>query len=347
VHSGGGEMPSPFGLILANGSKCVQLFFIISAYLVYISLDHYYKNRTEAITFSSMGKWWARKFLRLIPMYYIALAVYAPIAPRFNGWLGSEGHVTIANFISHMLFLNGLIPHYANSILGVEWYLGVLGIFYMIAPFIYKFVNSFEKAVVFFIITLLGSSYINDFGYAHIPMVTDEVDSQIYSSFFGTHWIVTQLPTLAIGILIYFIIRSNAFANIKQRKILSLALFIYSVFMLIAEMHGYTAIYRTSIYTVFGACFAGILISQVLWSYKILDNPVFRTLGKYSFPIYLVHYALILCYNKLLPTLTGNNIIDWIIKYVVILAAALGIGYLATKLYDKPVYKKLCSVLKL
>jgi peptidoglycan/LPS O-acetylase OafA/YrhL len=347
VHSGGKNLPSIYGIIGANGSKCVQLFFLISAYLTYISLDHYYKNRTETITFSSMKKWWARKFLRLIPMYYVALAVYAPLSPRFNGWLGSEGHVTIKNFISHLLFLNGLIPHYANSIIGVEWYLGVLGIFYMIAPFIYKYVDSFEKSAILFVLATVGSSYINDFGYARVPMVTDEVDSQIYSSFFGTHWIITQLPTLVIGIMIYFLLKSNAFANIKHKKILSVVLFLYSCFMALAEMRGYTVIYRTSIYTVFGACFAGILISQTLWSYKIFDNPVIRTLGKYSYPIFLVHYALIMCYDKVITTITGIYAIDWFIKYIIILAVSLGLGYIGTRFYDKPVYNKVCKMLNI
>lgn len=55
IHSGGADLPSLFGKIGNIGKNGVQLFFLISAYLSFISLERYFHNRP--ITFRQAISW--------------------------------------------------------------------------------------------------------------------------------------------------------------------------------------------------------------------------------------------------------------------------------------------------
>jgi peptidoglycan/LPS O-acetylase OafA/YrhL len=52
-----------------------------------------------------------RRFFRIAPLYYTALAYYLwqdGLGPRY--WLGEAPRVTVANIISTVLFVNGVGP---------------------------------------------------------------------------------------------------------------------------------------------------------------------------------------------------------------------------------------------
>lgn len=136
AHTGASTLPSVLGIIGGNGNRGVQLFFVISGYLTFLSLH----NNKDSINF-----WWFKKFAKLAPLYYIALVIGTMAEGRVE-WLGREEHISTLNFVVHLLFLHGFVPHYCNSIIGGEWYLGTLTIFFMIAPLLYKYINTLERA---------------------------------------------------------------------------------------------------------------------------------------------------------------------------------------------------------
>lgn len=60
--------------ILNNGSKGVQLFFIVSAFTLFMSFNNRYdKESTPILNYS------IRRFFRIAPMYYLALIFYTNI----------------------------------------------------------------------------------------------------------------------------------------------------------------------------------------------------------------------------------------------------------------------------
>ena len=135
---------------IGDAGKCgVQLFFLLSSYLTFVSLEHYFNTKTSsrAISFHHLIPWWAGKFIRLIPLYYLALFIYALFLGGSSYWLGTQEHITAQNVLAHLFFLHGLFPHYADSIIGVEWYLGTLAIFYLLAPYLYKIINSLTSLI--------------------------------------------------------------------------------------------------------------------------------------------------------------------------------------------------------
>lgn len=128
VHNGVEGLESNIShQIISQMGSGVQLFFIISGYLAYFSLENYMKDREQTIW--EAVKWVILKIIRLMPLYYLSII----LSLLLNGtggryWLGSLPQITGTNIIFHFLFLHGLNPYYVNSIIGggmVYWFAGL------------------------------------------------------------------------------------------------------------------------------------------------------------------------------------------------------------------------------
>lgn len=336
IHSGANSLPGVIGKIGAIGSHGVQIFYVVSACLVFASLERYHQEK-NAIKISGSGyvQWWIRKLLRLIPLYYTALILYRIFLRAGEPyWLGSQGRVSAANMIFHILLLHGLAPHYINSVLGIEWYLGNLALFYFMAPFLYQKINNFERSVCFFLLTALGSGLLNHAVSVFIP----ESDAYIYESYVGSFWIFTQLPVLAGGICLYhFLRRTDGLRTWENKKMLSCCILLFSVCMIWGEIHERNQIFGVSKYVLFAVWSMGIMISQALYPLPLLCNAFFRKIGQNSYGIYLFHWLIIKLYTEYISFRTGNQYWDWGIRFVFALTVSFGMAVLAERFIGKPV----------
>ena len=113
------------GAILLNGWMGVQLFFVLSGFLITFHLLRRRDRQSEGI-----GRFLVRRWLRIVPTYYVVLLIvalgavpYYPVAPDYLGL--RVGY--------HLLFLQDYLP---SSLLGPFWSLGVEEKFYLAAPLI-------------------------------------------------------------------------------------------------------------------------------------------------------------------------------------------------------------------
>lgn len=340
VHSDTSGLPWLIEKI-GNAGKCgVQLFFLLSAYLSFVSLEHFFNGKTASQThsFRHLISWWAGKFIRLIPLYYLALLIYALFLGGSSYWLGTQGHITIGNVLAHLFFLHGLFPHYADSIIGVEWYLGTLAIFYLLAPYLYKIINSLEKSVACFLLSTFLCRILSHFVYRIFP---EGEDSYIYSAYAGTFNFFAQFPVLIAGIMLYFLFQSRMLEKISKPKIISYILLLFAMVMIAGQALGQNSIFLISSETLYGLWFFLIAISQKICPLILTDNKLWRILGKYSYPIYLFHFFIFSIYDKINVPSTGHILLDWGIKYAVALLCSFMVSVTLTKGFDEPVAARL------
>ena len=138
IHTGGGALSGIWGAIGNSGEHGVQLFFVISGYLSFLSLRHMFPGY-KGMNLKSILKWHVKKYIRLFPLFYIAILISMITKSWSTYWLGNEELVSVKNVATHIFFVHGLFPHYTDSILGVEWYLGALAMFFLITPVLYYF----------------------------------------------------------------------------------------------------------------------------------------------------------------------------------------------------------------
>lgn len=207
----------------------------------------------------------------------------------------------------------------------------------MITPVLYKYINTLEKAVGGFVIIFLLNPWLNWKWGTLLPV--DE-DPTIYNTFIGSFGPLTQILVYFMGIVVYFLLKDINRVKNLNKKLVSYSLLIFSVVMLYGQIEGFNNMYRLSSTEMYGIWFAIILISQSLYSTKLIDNVLFRICGKYSYGMYLFQFIWLNFYEKYI---NYSGRFDWTIKFLGSVMALLVISMAITKYIDNPIQKKIDS----
>lgn len=280
--------------IVFNGARGVQLMYVINGFLIFHSLSKINGDR------KSIRDWYIGKFARLIPLYYFFTLLHLIVfgtGERY--WIGTFTEVSWINILSNFLFLHGFHPYFINAI-NENWFMANIAIFYIIAPFLAKKVNSLEKSII--VLLLLVPA-----GFVLKSVVIDwdimEVHS-IWNDYVNILSFLSELPIIMLGILCYFLYKKHVITK-KGEKFISYACLIavviplYSLFL----NKDYFIVYN-NIFT-FGLIFSVVLLSQLIYPLKAINNHVFGILGKHSYGIYLSHIFIISLLKNI--GITGDN----------------------------------------
>lgn len=336
VHSGMGHQSEPLSSFGKFGANAVQLFFILSTYLACVSLSKY-----PVRNFRDYLKWIGKKWLRIAPLYYLALVI-AMIETNGLGnpyWAGNAP-ISIVNIVSHILFINGFNPYWINSIMSVEWYIADLMILYIILPWILKAINSYEQAGFLVIFTICLAFSFNH-GVDKIFMASE---NEILRTYVYNFSFVNQFQVMAFGILLFYTMPYIQ-KNIGKRA--GYLILFTGIYILIGVIFNRT-LKVTSIYGYIAIGFTLMVIGSERSRCKIFNNPILAILGKYSYGIYLIHYTIIdYCYSKNW-IVNGCSLRIYIVKYLCIVLISLCIAiicqniiqYLEKTVYDRCDYGK-------
>jgi len=258
-------------LISDNGWMGVDLFFVLSGFLITgILLDAkqsqgYFKN------------FYARRCLRIWPLYYSALLFMFVIVPFLRP---SEAHTIFEprsspwwaypNFLQNFLVP---IPTMATGLLGVTWSLAVEEQFYLVWPLVVRFCTETQLRRIA-IAVICASPFLRFYLSMH--------QVNIYSNTF------CRLDGLMAGALLALVIRSASFLPSKfvmQAWILFLVT--APLALVIETFHarwiGFSLIAAASVSFVYLALF-----STQKWLRLILTNRFLVYTGTISFGIYLL-----------------------------------------------------------
>lgn len=138
----------------------------------------------------------------------------------------------------------------------------------------------------------------------------------------------SQLPIFALGILFYFILKDNYRISISPGMILLTAS------ILIAQLTGLTILPQ---YFLFGIAFVILGIALSKYEFKLLVNPIFIHIGKISFSLYLVHFAVLHWLNKynLVNYLIVTNKYSCILNYSIRLSLLIVISVIVSTFFYK------------
>lgn len=130
------------------GSRGVQMFFIISGYLIANSFYSYGHQDTKLFI--------SKKLIKLMPLYYIVMIYYfivhtfllrdIPADPHGFGW------------IRYILPLNGILPPadtYFWDNLGITWTIPCFFAAYITLPIILKSIRTYKSAAVLLVVSFL------------------------------------------------------------------------------------------------------------------------------------------------------------------------------------------------
>lgn len=298
-----------------NGQLGVQLFFIASA----LTLTMSWNNRLDET--KRIKKFFIRRFFRIAPLFYLAIIYFT-----FDIFLGFDftnidlANIPLKKMVTSFLFINGLFPTHINGYVPGGWSITVEFMFYAMAPFLFSRIRSLNASISFVLFSLIGCFFINTY---ILGSFTNHEEFLYYN-------IISQLPIFAIGILCYWVI-NNKQEYISKKNLVLLAATLFLFCYLTVPYH-----------FIYSLVFAIIVIIQSKDPIKLLSNNILAKVGKVSFSMYLVHFAVLSILDKLnwIDILPASNSISTvayiIITYFVVFIAAFTISSLTYKFVEKP-----------
>lgn len=272
------DVPQTLDPFFRLASYAVPLFFIVSAFTLYLSLE---SKSGESRRFT---KFYIRRLFRIAPLFYAVLIFYA-IRAAIVQHDPPSGLEVLAN----VFFVFNLIPSYFESIIPTGWTIGVEMLFYLWLPLIFISVSSLRRSLAF----AAGAVVLYHLSKMLLP--------GMFEGQYGTFSFISQLQVFAIGMVCYFACKYgfqkiNGLHHIRASFCLllpSLGLFYLlatqEIFYIIPDevrscisMPGWQAL-----------AYGFLLQSLSLFSNGLIVNRVTRFYGKISYSIYLIHPFLL------------------------------------------------------
>jgi len=320
--------PIGFARIFQYGRLGVDLFFVLSGFLITgilldsKQLDGYFKN------------FYARRALRIWPLYYAVLLVFFVVAPLlFAHRLFDTSERTWAYYVTYTQNLFGGFPH--STPLQPTWSLAVEEQYYVLWALVVYFFS--RKALRNWLIgMILFSTVLRAVSYFHGASLE-----------FLHNFTLNRLEPLAAGGLAAVWLRSGraSFLTWRRGAWIAILLGVGGVCLVLVDWGIPTMIFD---YAFVAAAFAGVIALALVgntarWSFgKVLMQPWLTYTGKISYGIYLIHVPIFMAIAYAAQGKWGKQAIPFerqVLIAAVAFAAAFLLASLSWRYFERPILR--------
>lgn len=271
-----------------------------------------------------MSNFFIRRFFRIAPLYYCGLVYYFFI----QGGHSVSSFNNFAEVVANVFFVNDFYPKWINRAVPGGWSVAVEMTFYLTLPFLFSRIKNAGQAVNTLLATI-GINAILKFIMLQIPVNIQP--SWIYTEFLY-YWFPNQLPVFLMGVILYFlVVEKNTLRDIQPISfvIIGIALLVNKMFNL------HLLIFDNVIFAFFFFIIAFALSVNPM---KAFVNPITKHLGKISFSMYLVHFAVMYWLEKLgcIPSFAIYPVLNYILWYLLVVTITIAISTLTYQFIEEP-----------
>ncbi len=319
------------GASLEFGAAGVDLFFVLSGFLITGIL---FDSLSESRYFR---KFYARRALRIFPLYYGVLIVFFILTP----WLGIRWHGMNLAFLFYLQNTNIAGQFYSFEVLGHLWSLAVEEQFYMIWPLAVFFIRDIKR-LLWTCLALSCVSILLRFFLALHHTVFHVINR-------GT---LTRMDSLLIGAALALLLRTRFHDSIlRWAKIAFLFVVVVVASLNIARslvesnpawLFNFDSTYLAVRYTLIAMGSASLIAWCLRPSSNLcrfFEGDILRFFGKYSYGLYVLHFVardfLLKTFKKWISIVTPNKMIGVAGAGFLLFIVAIVAAYASYNLYEK------------
>lgn len=284
--------PKFISLFQTTGNYGVDIFFFVSAYGLFYSM-----KRPQ-----SLIAWYVRRLKRILPTYFLICTLFG-IA---SGW-------TLGEFLNEELFIGFLCP-WLNWMVEY-WYIPSALLFYLIFPFLYKYLAYIEKYI-------WGVLFISVALFLLVDTVISPIQKYPYIV-----WFTARIPVFLCGV-IYADKEDSLITTIQKNNLLKGAILTVSLLLFVNIITGLISIpYFNAIYEMIFALPIIFTICYMAKKYINIFTPIIEYCGSHSLEIYLLHIA----FYKTIPDIEVLEGINSNYTYLCSFVFSIPCAYLLSK----------------
>lgn len=293
-----------FGWFSHNGGWAgVQLFFIISGYLIIQSAYKY-----------SAREYFLHRFFRIFPAYWFWYLLFGLLSGKLVGAALGDPY-----FYANLVLLQHFIPeaYLRYTFLPPSWTLSVEWVWYILA-FVLA-LTSRKLVLAYLLISIAVAYWWVSSGIAHHPLAASLAQKDpVFVYFFLANNLIAQLPFFLIGCVIYC----------YRPRLPMIPVVLISVAVL-ASFSKWVNHFPNPIF------FTGLALGGIFWAFinmkRTFHGPVVRFLSDTSYSIYLVHYSVI--------AFVASKLENRYAIVLVSLACIFTLAYLSYRFIERPFMK--------
>jgi len=314
------------------GWMSMDIFFVLSGFLI---TDILMKTIGEP---RYLRHFYARRLLRVFPLYYLALIIFLLVLPQVKGLVTSFDYF-VDNQLYYWIFLQNWLlilhpPAAGQSVLNHLWSMAVEEQFYLLWPIIVAWVARPKRLLLLLIILLVC------FSAFRFVLWMQQVEQLSYFSFFT----FTRFDGILIGSMVGVLqkIDSRFIGRNTAVIVLSFAAFnfiFYFINLRFNDSFPYLGLLGFSTFSMlFGLLIYDIVNKQTPLLTKAFDIGVLKWLGRTSYGTYIFHWPVYLIFG---PPLTSffrsrfSTLPAELISSGLLALLSFFIGYLSFVLYEQ------------
>ena len=307
---------APFlDLFVVNGVMGVELFFVVSAFSLCLSMPVHDRESRPMLGFA------LRRFFRIAPLFYLMILVMC--VHNFSGV-----RINTESILLNITFLFNLVPGYQPSIVPMGWTIGAEMLFYLIFPLLYRYL----KGVLLSISALFVSLAIAKVFSMNLSLLFyDPLNYYIYSIFY-------RFPIFTFGLIAFYMLTLSEKRPEKKQIGLALLALVPVLFFAITE----NKVVIFDKYYWEGVMFGALVIGLGLFPVAVIVNPVSAWLGRISYSVYLLHAPFIVVLIPVMRSIQGlvaNQTIAYALSLTMTLALVIPAAFLMNYFFEDPINK--------
>lgn len=302
-----------FGKIFQFGNMGVDLFFIISGFVIYMSL----KNT------KNIKEFWISRFTRLYPTYWFSCLFTTIILFVFNDPRIIRDGIGKETILVNLTMVQNFFGYVDLD--GAYWTLIIEFVFYFWISIFYFFIGDKINIILYF---WLFFAFIYKIDHFNLP----------YELQVDKYFIVSKLPFFIFGISI-FSINYDVENIINTKRNLNFALLFSSIFVILFfyfKEYGFSTPFFIMALVIIVFLILSEKTNKTKWENKSLRLLLF--LGNISYPLYLIHGTLIW---NLFVFLDHLNVKSNFLKISLTLPLVISISYVVHVFVEKAISKKI------